>query len=289
MKKCLTALLALSLAFTLAACGKDKPAAADPETTTGEIPEITTTESTTIEGTTVESTPVEGTTIEGTTIEGATGEALAVPTDTAGVIAYYNAALARTNMRRAAYKRTMTKITAWAALGILNEQNLQDDPGVQNLGNVDETKNAPSDLVPLQAGWVREAAAGAKDGKVTLTIKLKNRDLNPDDTAFNPKPGTNGYVSTVGKEDAEDLVIGSATILAGGILSKVAVTRTAFGLADGIYTAVVDAESGKLERVSFTSVQIAEGDAKCTVSIVPISVTANTTLRWDSTGTYLPA
>lgn len=283
MKKCLTVLLALSLAFTLAACGKEKPAAADPEITTGEIPEITTTE-----GTSAESTLTEGTSVEGTTIEGTTGEAPGVPTDTAGIIAYYNAALGETNMRRVSYKRTMTKITARAAMGLLNEQNMQDDPGVQNLGNVDGAKHEPSDLVALRGEWVREAGCSVSGDTATLTIKLKDRDMNPGDTAFDPRPGTNGYVSTVGKTTAEQIVIDSAMILAGGILSRVDVTKTAFGLEGGVYTVTVDTWTGKIERVSFSVTQSAQGEAKCRVSVVPISVTASTTMRWDNTGVYLP-
>ena len=282
MKKCLTVLLALSLAFTLAACGKEEPVAADPEITTIEgTAEIAANEITLNESSSAESTSIEGTTAEGMTDE--------VPTDTAGIIAYYNAALGATAMRRVSYRRTMTKITARAALGLLNEQNMQDDPGVQNLGNVDETKNEPSDLVALRGEWVREAGSSVSSDTVMLTIKLKNRDLDPGDTSFDPRPGTNGYVSTVGKATAEQIVIDSAMTLAGGILSRVDVTKTAFGLEGGVYTITVNVQTRKIERVSFSVTQSAQGEAKCRVSVIPVSVTAGTTMRWDNTGVYLPA
>ena len=289
MKKLFACLLALSIAFALAACGKDEPVDAVIESTTAEIETIehTTMESTAIESTTIESMTTENTVTE-TTAEGASTISPAVPTDMAGIVAYYNAALEKTGMRRVSYKRTMTKIAARAAFGILNEENLQDDPGVAALGNMDESKIAPSDLIPLRAEWVGGASSSVSGDTATLTIRLKERALDPGDTAFNPRPGTNGYVSTVDKPTAEQLVIDSAMALSGGILSRVDVTRTAFGLAGGVYTIAVDTKTGTIKSLRFSVTQSADGEAKCRVSIVPLSVSASVNMRWDITAAYMP-
>lgn len=280
MKKLLACLLALSLALAFAACGKDAPVDAVTESTTAEIE--------TIEHTTIESTTFEGTTTESTTAEDASTVSPAIPTDMAGIVAYYNAALEKTGMRRASYKRTMTKIAARAAFGILNEENLQDDPGVAALGNVDEAKTAPSDLVALRAEWAGEASSSVSGDTATLIIRLKDRALDPSDTAFNPRPGTNGYVSTVDKPTAEQLVIDSAMALSGGILSRVDVTRTAFGLSGGVYTIAIDMKTGAIKSLRFSVTQSADGEAKCRVSIVPLSVSASVTMRWDIAAAYMP-
>ena len=293
MKKLLVCLLALSLIFALAACGDTgggETAAAGETTTDAAITESTAmeTETTEPETTTEEITADAATTETAAGETAAQGDAPAVPADTAGIVAYYNAALGKTRMQRVSYKRTMMKIAARAAFGILNEQNLQDDPGVQELGNVDETKTAPSDLVALQAGWVTEAGSSVSGNAATLTIRLKERAMDQNDTAFNPKPGTNGYVSTVDKPTAEQLVIDSAMALSGGILSRVDVTRTVFGLSGGVYTVTVDTSTGKIKNVRFSVTQSAEGDAKCRVSIVPLSVSASVTMRWDTAAAYAP-
>ena len=286
MKKLLVCLLALALALAFFACGKEpaaEEAAASSATTEATIVEITTIEPITIESTTTESAQSE-------TAAGGTGTtgAPAVPADLAGIVAYYNAALAKTDMRRVSYKRTMKKIAARAALGLLNEENLQDDPEAQALGNADETKNAPSDLVALQPGWVAQANGSISGDTVTLRIVLKDRAIDQADTAFNPKPGTNGYVSTLDKPKSEQLVIDSAMVLSGGVLSRVDVTRTVFGLSGGIYTVTVDTRTGTMKSVRFGATQSAGGEAKCRVSIVPVSVSASVTMRWDTVAAYAP-
>ena len=288
MKKRFACLPALALVLALAACGKAPvPARAttpDCITAEGEAAETTTAEHTALEGAATEPTETET-----STNETGTNGASAVPTDLAGVVAYYNGALGKTGMRRVSYQRTMTKIAAKAARGLLNEENLQDDPEAQALGNVDENKTAPSDLVALRPDWVKKASVSVSGGTATLRIVLKDRAMDQADTAFNPRPGTNGYVSTMDKPQTEQLVIDSAMILSGGALSRVDVTRTAFGLSDGVYTAVVDTATGKIRSVRFCMTQSADGEAKCRVSIVPVPVNASVTMRWDTAAAYAPA
>jgi len=73
-----------------------------------------------------------------------------VPTDAAGIVRYYNEAMAKTNMQRTFYKHTMTKITGFAkAIGItiLDEPDLQDNPDVMPYVHFEDKTIQPSDLV----------------------------------------------------------------------------------------------------------------------------------------------
>ena len=279
MKKLTVWLLALAIALALAACGK-KPAAEE-----AAVPP-TTIEATTAEIITTEAASTDSAAAEQTTTEAvAEGEPLAVPTDTAGVIAYYNAALGKTNMRRASFKRTMTKVKSWAVLGLVDEQDMQDWPSVQRLANVDETKSAPSDLVALRSDWVREASAKEGDVTVTLTIRLQDHDY----AEIDPKPGTYGYLATLDKPTAEVMVFDASVILTNGILTSADVTKALFALTDGIYTVAVDTQTGKLKSVRFSCTQAADGEAKCrAVSIAPIPGKATVFLQGDMVATYVP-
>jgi hypothetical protein len=283
MKKRLAFLLALSLALGFAACAGNpgpkttQPAAAE---TTAAPPAATETAVAETSIGELDAAATETATGETT----APGEPIALPTDTAGVVAYYNAALGRTGLRRASFKRTMTKVTAWAAFGLVDEQDLQDWRSVQALANVDETKTAPSDLVALQPGWVREASASASGGTATLTIRLKDHALG----AFDPKPGAYGYVSTIDKASAEQLVIDASIALTNGILTSADVTKALFGLENGVYTVTVDTATGKIKSLRFTATQSADGEAKCRASIVPVPGKATITLRGDMIAAYLP-
>ena len=280
MKKAIACLLALALALGLAACaGKPaaEAAAAQPTTSAATTAEITTTEATIIDGAAAEITTTEA---------AAEGEPLAVPTDMAGIIAYYNAALGKTNLRRASFKRTMTKVSSWAVWGLVDEPDMQDWPSVKRLANVDETKTAPSDLVPLQAGWVREASAKEGEGTVALTIWLRDHDY----AEIDPKPGTYGYVGTLDKPTAEVMVFDASVILTNGVLTSADVTKALFALTDGVYTVVIDTQAGTIKSVRFSATQAADGEAKCTaVSIAPIPGKATVFLKGDMIATYAPA
>lgn len=295
MRKTLACLLALTLALALAACG-GKPTAeqgAQAQPTSAEaIPESAAFETNADETT---ASPIETETESGLTeTETAADETTAVgsdpavpsdvPTDTAGILAYFNAALGKTSLRRASFQRTMTKVTAKAAFGLVDEENLQDWRSVQALANADETKSAPSDLVALRPDWVARASSNVSGGTATLTIRLKDHAL----AAIDPKPGTYGYVSTIDKATAVQMVIDAAIILTDGILTSANVTQALFGLEKGVYTAEIDTQTGKLKSVRFTGTQSAAGEAKCRASIIPVPGNANITLRGDMIATYLP-
>ena|GEM_PF-2673558 len=310
MKKLRACMLVLTFAFAFVACGRGNGGG---ETTTtgpdasvnGTLPGETTTtppEDSTTEGqsgsngenTTAPSDDESTTASPSGPAETKPGQTT-IPQDKAGIIAYYNAALAKTPMQRTSYKRTMTKITALAKpLGItlIDEQNLQDNGDVIPLANTTDTKIAPSDLLKLEADWIKDAKCELKGSDAVLTITLKDYALDP---VFDPKPGTKGYVSTLDKKTAEDLVcevsmaLGKA-ILGEGVLKEIDPTQSSFGQSNGKYMVTVDTVSGKIKSLTFSGMQFAEAKAKCKVNIplVPASVTANVTLRGDFTAVYAP-
>jgi len=270
-------LCCLGLALVLAACGKASDAVTETTATTTTVITETSTE------------PQNETTAETetqTTVETASDEPITVPQDTAGVIAYFNAALAQTPMRRTSYRRTMTKITANAAFNIINEQNLQDDPAVEVYGNVYLPHPSPSDLVPLKAEWVKSAASRVEGGVATLTIVMAEYPVG---SVADPVPGTLGYVGTVDKPTAEKLVEDAAMALAGGVLQRVSGVDSEFGLSAGKYVAAVDTTTGKLVSVRFTGTESAAGKATCVTKLIPLPVPATVTLRGDADAQYSPS
>jgi len=293
MKKLLACLLAPALILAFAAC-KGAPAS-----------DVTATEGTAIEETSIEEKAFEETAVEGTTAEDITSmeafsaeaaESQAVPTDTAGIIRYYNEALGNTPMRRISYKRTMTKITGFAkALGItiLDEPDLQDNPDVMPYVYFEDREIRPADLAALEAGWVKDAAASVKDGEATLTITMRDHGLDP---GFDPRPGTRGYVSTLDRAAVVPLVCEVAMALAASVISpnalkEVNVTDSAFGLGGGKYTVVIDTETGRIKSLTFTGTQQVEGNARCVLNIplIPAAAKAFVTLRGDLAAVYAPS
>ena len=272
MKKSLVCTLVLALAFALAACGKTAaPEAAPPMSTEPAA------------GKPTETTPAESTWAYPDETETGAGE---VPSDMAGVVAYYNTALGRTAMRRATFQRTMTKVSSWAVWGLVDEPDMQDWPSVKRLANVDETKTAPSDLVPLRPEWVREASGSESGGTATLTIRLKDNPF----AEIDPKPGTYGYVGTMDKAMAEQMVFDASVILTNGVLTSADVTKALYALTDGNYTITIDTQTGKIKSVRFTGTQAADGEAKCkAVSIAPIPGKATVFLKGDLVATYTPS
>ena len=273
-KKLFACCLVLALAFAFAACGED---VGEPIGTTA-----TTTTDVPVTETTVQ--PQSETTTE-TITESQPGEQASVPQDKAGVIAYFNAALEKTPMRRVSYRRTMTKITANAAFNIINEQNLQDDEGVKAIGNIYLTQPAASDLVPLKAEWVKSAAGRVEGGTATLTITLNDCAVG---SVADPVPGTLGYVGTVDKPSAERLVEDAAMVLAGDLLQRVSGVESEFGLSAGKYVAAIDTATGALKSVRFTGTESAAGKATCITKLIPLPVPATVTLRGDADAQYGP-
>jgi hypothetical protein len=294
MKKLLAFALAAAFAFAFAACGSGGGTlTAGEEAPTAEVTSAPAAESGAAETTEKETSATEEVTegtekssdepdTGGTAEDDAPGEA--VPTDLAGIVDYFNAALGRTGMRRVSFKRTMTKVTAWAAYGLVDEPDLQDWRSVQALANVDETKNAPSDLVALRQQWIREAKSDVGGGAATLTIRLENHAL----AEIDPKPGTYGYVSTIDKAEATQLVIDASILLTNGILTSAEVTKALFSLENGAYTVVIDTNTGKIKSLRFTGTQSADGEAKCRASILPIPGNATVTLRGELDAAYMP-
>ena len=306
MKKFLACVMALAFVLAFAACGAnggEEPASVSAGAeTTGAAPEPSG-DTTAANAATA---PVETTTEAGpettaatTAVEESSETAAAstgnVPADTAGIIRYYNEALAKTPMRRSAYKRDMTKITGFAkAIGItiMDEQYLEQNPDVMPYVHYEEKTPAPSDLVALEAGWVKDAKSSVSGSTATLVITMKNYGLEP---GFDPKPGARGYVSTLDKEAVVTQVCEIAMALAASVISpkalkEVTVTDSVFGQCDGKYTVAVDTATGKIKTLTFTGTQFAEGNAKCVLNIplIPAAANAFVTLRGNLEGVYTP-
>jgi len=306
MKKLFACILALAFVFAFAACGGgDTPAAG--ETAAG-------TQAATI-GSSGE-TAQEGTTAEGESVTEADAATQpddaaepddnpsterapgAVPTDTAGILRYYNDALQKTPMQRSSYERTMTEITGFAkALGItiLDEPYLHWNPDMEPYTYEADKAARPSDLVVLEAGWVTDAKSSVKGGTATLTITMKDYALDPD---FDPIPGARGYVSTIDKATAAALVVDASFALAESVigpiyphpLKEVTVTDSQCGLSSGKYVVAIDTETGTIKSLAFTGTQRVEGNAKCrlNIPIFPASAYAFVTLQGNLTAVYVP-
>jgi hypothetical protein len=295
--------LALAFLFAFAACGGnggEKPANAPTDgeitTTAPQSAGETTTQDTSASGetTTQDSEPEPG---GATTTEPGEGASTAtgVPTDMAGVIRYYNEALAKTPMQRTSYTRTMTKITALVKalfLTIMDEPYLHLNDDVKPYVYYEDKTARPSDLTALEAGWVKDAKASVSGSTATLTITMKDYGLDPD---FDPKPGLRGYVSTLDRATVEPLVVEVAMALAASVISPnalrdVQVLNSVFGQSGGKYTVSVDTETGRIKALTFTGSQVAEGNAKCVVNIPLIQASANAfvTLQGDLVAVYAP-
>ena len=304
MKKFLVCLLALTFVFAFAACkGEDKPVSgetatgAEVFTTAPDIPETTAADkSTTVSETVAEAESATSDDTAATTQpDEETSQVAGIPTDTAGILRYYNEALAKTPMQRTSYTRTMTKITGFAkALGltILDEPDLQDNGDVKPFANLEEKTIRPSDLVALEAGWVTGAQSSMKGNEATLTITMKNHPLDP---SLDPKPGTRGYVSTLDRATVEPLVSDISMKLAAAVISpnalkKVDVTNSSYAMSDGKYTVVIDTVTGKIKSLTFTGSQYVEGNAKCVLNIplIPASANAFVTLKGNLVAIYAP-
>ena len=279
MKKLLACALTLAFALAFAACGdtgKEEPATTQASPASSEDAAATTAP---------DGDPSGAPAPPGTDL----------PSDTAGVIRYYNDALARTPMQRVAYKRTMTKVTVLAkALGIpfLNEQDLQEDSRVKPYVYFEEHTDQPSDLPALEAGWVREAKISVSGGTAALVITLRNHDPAPN---YDPKPGTKGYVSILDKatiiaEVSEMAMAISSAVIGPNALKEATVTDSSFGQWDGKYTVAIDTATGRIQALTFTGTQYAEGNVKCVVNIplIPASANVFVTMRGNLEGVYAP-
>jgi len=308
MRKFFACLPALALLFALAACGGESTPASG---TTAAEEGITTAwdgGAATWEGTTAEdesTTETDDTTQPGDDAttepgdESSAGSAPgAVPTDTAGIIRYYNEALGKTPMQRSSYERTMTEITGFAkALGItiLDEPYLHWNPDLEPYIFEEDKVARPGDLVALEAAWVAGAKSSVSGGTATLTITMKNHALDP---VFDPKPGARGYVSTIDKATASALVVDASFALADSVigpiypnpLREVTVTDAQCGLSDGKYAVTIDIETGKIKTLTFTGTQRVEGNARCrlNIPIIPASANAFVTLQGNLSAVYAP-
>ena len=300
MRKLLACVLAIAFVLAFAACGgregeQPTAAAATDTAITAAAPEPS--GETTAQP---EPTGLDDTTPAAAAPEEASSGPSAVPSDnipadTAGIVRYFNDALAKTPMQRISYKRTMTKVTALVkAIGItiLDDQNLHLNGDVMPYVYHEDNSPAPGDLVALEAGWVKDAKASVDGDTAALTITMRDYALEP---GFDPKPGRRGYVSTMDREAVITQVSEIAMALAASVISpkalrEVNVLDSAFGQSGGKYTVTVDTVTGKIKALTFTGTQLVEGNAKCVLNIplIPASANAFVTLRGDLEAAYAP-
>lgn len=295
MKKLLACVLAPALVLAFAACGDkrgEEPTAAATHTAVATAAPEPSGETT---------APPEPTGLIDTTtaIAAPSGSSAvpsdSIPADTAGIVRYFNDALAKTPMQRISYRRTMTKVTAVVkAIGItiLDDQNLHLNDDVMPYVHHEDKTSAPSDLVALEAGWVKDAKSSVDGAVATFTITMKDYALEP---GFDPKPGRRGYVSTLDREAVVTQVSEIAMVLAASVigpkaLREVKVLDSAFGQSGGKYTVTVDTATGKIKALAFTGTQSVEGNAKCVLNIplIPASANAFVTLRGNLEASYAP-
>ena len=234
-KKIIAMLLALTFVFAFAACGgKDDGTTTTPEETTADpFAEVDDTTAAPVDDTTAEvavsdptAAPVEGTTaapVEGSTVAASEATTAAESkglnsTDIAEVVAYYNAAVIKTNKEGAPKGHSTMKlkgeITGDGAIGaILSVLSPAAEKAL-------EKNSVETDYIPgkglLKPEDVTRAQAVSKNGVTTVTIALKSQTDGSDaDSKAGPVGrgiGTLGSIDSALKELGAELTSGRETV-----------------------------------------------------------------------------
>ncbi len=228
MKKLVALLMAFSLVFTLAACGGGEEEVAT--TTTDLFAEETTlaADETTITGaettlaigeTTAAATTVAGeTTAAGATTTAATAAGGLNSTDIATVVAYYNAAVKKTNKEGAPAGQSTMKldgdITGDGAIGVILKVL---NPAAKKAL---EKNSTPTDYIPgkgeLKASDVTRAEAVSANGVTTIKLSIKEQTDGSDaDSKAGPvgrAVGTLGSIDGALEELGAELTEGRDTV-----------------------------------------------------------------------------
>ena len=236
MKKLIAILLAAAMLFAFAACGGKNEEPTTPETTVdlfgddatdetaapvaGEVTEAPAVDDTT-------AAPVEGTTaasVEGSTVAASEATTAAESkglnsTDIAEVVAYYNAAVIKTNKEGAPKGHSTMKlkgdITGDGAIGaILSVLSPAAEKALAK--NSVETDYIPGKGM-LKASDVTKAQASSKNGVTTIVIQLKDQTDGPDGDSKNGGPvargiGTLGSIESALKELGAEITEGRETV-----------------------------------------------------------------------------
>ena len=234
-KKIIAMLLALTFVFAFAACGgKDDGTTTTPEETTADpFAEVDDTTAAPVDDTTAEvavsdptAAPVEGTTaapVEGSTVAASEATTAAESkglnsTDIAEVVAYYNAAVIKTNKEGAPKGHSTMKlkgdITGDGAIGaILSVLSPAAEKALAK--NSVETDYIPGKGL-LKPEDVTRAQAVSKNGVTTVTIALKSQTDGSDaDSKAGPVGrgiGTLGSIDGALKELGAELTSGRETV-----------------------------------------------------------------------------
>jgi len=187
----------------------------------------------------------------------------AVPTDTAGIVDYYNTALGKTSsLKRTSFTRTLTKCVVSPGVG-----DRTDDADVQRLANINDTSSAASDLVSLDAAFVKSASARESGGDVILEIILNDVTSDKD-----IKKVEKGHVGVVTFDETVALVktIAKEVFKLSTEIKKV----NYYNLNSGKYTVTVDKETGRIKSVIHSFSESGEGKALVATVTLAIDIKA---------------
>lgn len=289
MNKKIAKLLALgmsiALVFSLAACGDNTEPTDDPETTTEEV--LTT------EAPAVPATGESESVSESESGEPVSSEAPGAPTDTAGVINMFNAAVDQVGSISATYNRAVNKSggnISLAGVPVAKFEANSDDTWNYDVlsGNFDKSGAAldanKTKIYKLDSGSVSSANATDNGDTITLNISLKDAkvELDESNTGATDGFGTGGYMYFINFEETNRIVksvIGFpkydyATGEGGfGLVDAdgVDLVKGTFNLSGGTIEATIDKASGKLTKASLSFSEDISGRAKYGIA----SATAN--------------
>lgn len=189
------------------------------------------------------------------TQEAQTNNEINIPSDKAGIVAYYNSALNTTpQLKRVSYTRTLTTCKV-NALGF--SVDVYNDENVKKYANENHKKTNANDLPQLTQAMVKSASSKVDGNTVTLQIALTDSLADAD-----PQPGEGGYVGTLNSQQTKDLIVDMALTLVGSLVSSVDITEISFDLIKGTMHITIDKNTGKLQKVFFSAMESVQGKAK---------------------------
>ena len=298
MNKKIAKLLALGMSiamvFSLAACGDDT--ADEPST---EAP--TTTEATT-EAPAVPATGESESVLESESGEPASSEAPGAPTDTAGVINMFNAAVDKVGSISATYDRAVNKSggnISLAGVPVAKFEANSDDTWNYDVlsANFDKSGAAldanKTKIYKLDSGSVASAKATDNGDTIALNISLKDAsvELDESNTGATDGFGTGGYMYFINFEETNRIVksvIGfpkySYDTGEGGFglvdSDGVNLVKATFNLSGGTIEATIDKASGKLTKASLSFSEDISGKAKYGIASATANIGGSGTIHY---------
>lgn len=187
-----------------------------------------------------------------------------VPTDKAGIIAYFNSGIDKaTSLQRKSHAKLLTKCVI-SALG-----DKTNDEGVKGMVNKTDTAPVASDLVKLTDIMVKSATSSTENGKTILNISLNNVSAGTEIAK-----GQGGYVGILDFNETKTIVAEVAKQILGedGIELK----SPKYTLSSGEYKVTMNTD-GSIESVDFTCNQSGNGKV---VLVVNVDLGVNITVKY---------